>query len=98
VLLRGPRIALYVDGCFWHSCPRHRHLPRANREWWTRELASVVERDRDTDAQVRRAGWLPLRVWEHEPVAGVAARVVRLAALRGLDGTALSDVGLFAQG
>jgi DNA mismatch endonuclease (patch repair protein) len=97
VLLRGPRIALYVDGCFWHSCPRHLHLPKTNREWWKRKLASVVERDRDTDAKVRRAGWLPLRVWEHEPVAGVAARVVRLAALRGLDGTALSDVGLFTQ-
>jgi DNA mismatch endonuclease (patch repair protein) len=97
VLLRGPRIALYVDGCFWHSCPLHLHVPKANREWWTRELDSVVERDRDTDVQVRRVGRLPLRVWEHEPVAGVAARVVRLAALRGLDGTALSDVGLFAQ-
>ena len=98
VLLRGSRIALYVDGCFWHSCPRHLHVPKANREWWTRKLASVVERDRDTDARVRRAGRLPLRVWEHEPVAGVVARTVHLTALRGLDGTAVADVGLFDQG
>lgn len=82
VLLRGARIALYVDGCFWHSCPVHLHLPKANREWWTRKLASVVDRDRDTDVRVRSAGWLPLRVWEHEPVDDVVARVRDAVAAR----------------
>lgn len=82
VLLRGARIALFVDGCFWHSCPRHQHLPRANREWWTRKMASIVRRDRDTDRQVRAAGWMPVRVWEHEPAALVAGRVRALVLLR----------------
>ena len=82
VLLRGARIALYIDGCFWHSCPVHLHLPKANREWWTRKLASVVDRDRDTDVRVRSAGWLPLRVWEHEPVDDVVARVRDAVAAR----------------
>lgn len=59
-------------------------MPRANREWWTRKLASIVERDRDTDARVRAAGWWPLRVWEHEPVPAVVARVV-LVVRRRLD-------------
>ncbi|HZG96640.1 MAG TPA: very short patch repair endonuclease [Nocardioidaceae bacterium] len=57
VLLRGARIALYVDGCFWHSCPEHQHLPRANREWWQRKLDSIVERDIHTDAAVHAVGW-----------------------------------------
>lgn len=82
VLLRGARIALFVDGCFWHSCPEHLHVPKANREWWTRKLASIVLRDRDTDARVRGAGWLPLRVWEHEPPGPAADRIVRVAAAR----------------
>lgn len=86
VLLRGARVALLVDGCFWHSCPEHRHLPRANREWWRAKLASVVARDRDTDLGLRAAGWLPVRVWEHEPVEEVATRVVALLRGREVDG------------
>ncbi|WNV83746.1 very short patch repair endonuclease [Umezawaea sp. Da 62-37] len=66
VLLRGPRIALFVDGCFWHSCPEHAHLPKANRSWWRLKLRGVVLRDRDTDVQLAAAGWLVVRVWEHE--------------------------------
>ncbi|GAA2026471.1 very short patch repair endonuclease [Pseudokineococcus marinus] len=80
VLLRGAGIAVLVDGCFWHSCPQHLHLPRANREWWRAKLASVVARDRDTDAGLAGAGWTVVRVWEHEPPALAAARV--LAAVR----------------
>jgi DNA mismatch endonuclease (patch repair protein) len=82
VLLRGARIALFVDGCFWHSCPEHLHVPKAHREWWTRKLASIVLRDRDTDARVSGAGWLPLRIWEHEPPGSAADRIVRVAAAR----------------
>jgi DNA mismatch endonuclease, patch repair protein len=82
VLLRGARIALYVDGCFWHSCPEHLHLPKANREWWRRKLASIVARDRDTDEQVEAAGWAVLRVWEHESVPAVVERVRREVAER----------------
>ncbi|QJY51014.1 very short patch repair endonuclease [Pseudonocardia broussonetiae] len=82
VLLRGARTAVYVDGCFWHSCPDHLHLPRANREWWIRKLESIVARDRDTDASVRAAGWWPVRVWEHEDPVAAAARVARIAQAR----------------
>jgi DNA mismatch endonuclease, patch repair protein len=62
VLLRGARIALFVDGCFWHSCPEHGQLPKANREWWRVKLNGVVVRDRDTDAQLTSAGWVVVRV------------------------------------
>ncbi len=74
VVLRGARIAVYVDGCSWHSCPQHLHVPKANRAWWEVKLASVVERDRRNDAELVSAGWLPVRVWEHEdPAAAVDA-------------------------
>jgi DNA mismatch endonuclease (patch repair protein) len=66
------RVAVYVDGCFWHACPQHATVPKANRAWWTEKLAANVRRDRDTDDRLERAGWAVVRVWSHED-AGVAA-------------------------
>ena len=82
VLLRGARIALFVDGCFWHSCPTHGQLPKANREWWRVKLHGVVVRDLDTNAQLTAAGWLVVRVWEHDDPEEVADRLVALTASR----------------
>ncbi|ANZ42407.1 very short patch repair endonuclease [Lentzea guizhouensis] len=83
VLLRGARTALFVDGCFWHSCPEHGQVPKANREWWQVKLHGVVVRDRDTDVQLAGAGWLVVWMWEHEDPGEVADRVVALVATRG---------------
>lgn len=69
------RVAVYVDGCYWHSCPDHATVPKANREWWVEKLEANVTRDRDTDARLQRAGWEVLRVWEHEAIAGAADRI-----------------------
>lgn len=82
VLLRGARIAVFVDGCFWHSCPEHLHLPKKNRQWWRRKLEGVVRRDRDTDAELAGAGWFVVRVWEHEDPELAAERIARLVAHR----------------
>lgn len=82
VVLRGRRVAVYVDGCFWHSCPDHLHLPRANRAWWEVKLASVVERDRRNDVELLAAGWCPVRVWEHEDPASAVDRIEAALALR----------------
>ena len=71
----GPRVAVFVDGCFWHRCPEHGTTPRANRDWWVHKLDGNVQRDRDTDARLRAAGWLVVRVWEHETTADAVARV-----------------------
>lgn len=69
------RVAVYVDGCFWHRCPLHATAPKNNAEWWDAKLAGNVARDRDTDACLADAGWRVLRFWEHEdPLA--AADVV----------------------
>ncbi|WP_373408394.1 DNA mismatch endonuclease Vsr [Rathayibacter toxicus] len=67
-LVFGPaRLAVFVDGCFWHSCPEHGSAPKANRVWWAEKLRANVERDRDTNARLIAAGWTVLRIWEHMP-------------------------------
>jgi DNA mismatch endonuclease (patch repair protein) len=72
----GPaRVAVYVDGCFWHSCPEHGTKPKANAEWWERKLARNRERDAETDRVLREHGWDVVRVWEHEDPEEAAARV-----------------------
>ncbi|ORI24360.1 very short patch repair endonuclease [Rhodococcus sp. 1168] len=71
------RVAVYVDGCFWHSCPVHATSPRNNAQWWTDKLAANVARDRDTDARLDAAGWTVVRVWEHEAAQDGADKVTR---------------------
>jgi DNA mismatch endonuclease, patch repair protein len=84
ILFPGSRVAVYVDGCFWHSCPTHGVLPKGNREWWRAKLAATVKRDRTTDATLRGLGWEVVRVWEHEDPAAAADRIE--AVVRGGDG------------
>jgi DNA mismatch endonuclease (patch repair protein) len=73
----GPaRVAVYVDGCFWHSCPQHATRPKANAEWWDRKLARNRERDRETDQALAEQGWTVVRIWEHEDPVAAADRVV----------------------
>ena len=61
-----PRVALFVDGCFWHGCPKHATCPKNNREFWRRKLAANRARDARVTRTLRRAGWRVVRVWEHE--------------------------------
>lgn len=84
------RVAVFVDGCFWHSCPIHRTLPKANRDWWASKLAANVVRDRITDAQLETAGWTVLRFWEHQDPETVADTVE--AVVRSVDGEAFGNV------
>jgi DNA mismatch endonuclease (patch repair protein) len=60
------RLALFIDGCFWHGCTLHRTIPKSNNEWWTLKLVGNQARDRDTDERLGRLGWRVLRFWEHE--------------------------------
>jgi DNA mismatch endonuclease (patch repair protein) len=69
------RIAVFVDGCFWHACPEHGTLPRNNREWWQAKLDRNVTRDRAKDAALTSLGWTVLHVWEHEAAEAAADRV-----------------------
>ncbi|MFC9550805.1 very short patch repair endonuclease [Rhodococcus sp. NPDC056960] len=69
------KVAVYVDGCFWHSCPQHATFPKNNAEWWAEKLAGNVTRDRDTDTRLADAGWTVVRIWEHENPVAAADRV-----------------------
>jgi DNA mismatch endonuclease (patch repair protein) len=73
------QIAVFVDGCFWHSCPEHGTRPTANGDWWGRKLALNVERDRRNDGELGAAGWTVIRVWEHEPPSDGADRICAAA-------------------
>jgi DNA mismatch endonuclease (patch repair protein) len=79
----GPaKVAVYVDGCFWHSCPIHATAPRANAELWSEKLKRNRERDRHTDALLSAHGWHSLRVWEHEDMSDAAERIAAIVAAR----------------
>jgi DNA mismatch endonuclease (patch repair protein) len=69
------KVAVFVDGCFWHSCPEHATYPAANKDWWAEKLAGNVARDVATTRHLEELGWQVIRVWEHEPMAEVALRV-----------------------
>ncbi len=75
VVFTRARLAVFLDGCFWHRCPEHGNVPRANGAYWGPKLDRNVARDRAVDDALAAAGWRVLRVWEHEDVADVAAAV-----------------------
>ncbi|MFC9581842.1 very short patch repair endonuclease [Streptomyces yangpuensis] len=72
------RIAVFLDGCFWHGCPEHATHPKANAEWWRAKLEKNMSRDRETTAHLESAGWTVLRFWEHE-LPETVARAVALS-------------------
>lgn len=76
------KVAVLVDGCFWHSCPDHQSVPRANRDWWIAKLDANRKRDRDTDRRLTHEGWKVVRVWEHENASTAAARIARIVRRR----------------
>lgn len=71
----GTRVAVFLDGCFWHGCPQHHTVAKTNAEFWAEKVRANRERDADTDARLTAQGWTVVRVWEHEPVGEGAQRV-----------------------
>jgi DNA mismatch endonuclease (patch repair protein) len=66
VVFTRAKVAVFVDGCFWHSCPQHGTTPRSNRDYWEPKLARNAYRDRANSEALRRSGWRVVRIWEHE--------------------------------
>jgi DNA mismatch endonuclease (patch repair protein) len=60
------KLCIFVDGCFWHGCPRHFRVPASNTAWWAEKIAANRDRDRRNDALLKREGWHVVRLWEHE--------------------------------
>lgn len=83
VVFRGAAVAVFVDGCFWHRCGEHGGSPRVNSPYWTAKLDRNVERDRAVDVALEDAGWLVIRVWEHEDPESAAARIAEAVRVRG---------------
>lgn len=78
------RIAVFIDGCFWHGCPTHGTSPRINAEYWIPKLRRNKERDLDTTALLNAEGWTVLRFWEHEDPLEIAAAITQKWRDRGL--------------
>lgn len=67
IVFARQRLAVFIDGCFWHGCPEHATTPATNTDYWQPKLARNIERDRETDAMAQAEGWKVLRIWEHVP-------------------------------
>ena len=82
------KVAVFVDGCFWHACPEHGSRPAVNQGYWNPKLVRNVERDRAADAALELAGWQVVRLWEHVPLDAALAAVITA-----LDGSPRDDRG-----
>ena len=74
-ILKKYRIAILVNGCFWHVCPRHCSWPKTNADWWRAKLLANVKRDRKIDRILRQNGWSVVHIWEHEKLDHAMTRV-----------------------
>lgn len=85
IVFTRQRLAVFIDGCYWHACPEHGGQPTVNADYWAPKLQRNRERDDDTNSRLRAEGWTVLRFWEHDDVSAVAAQVrkaVRLGPAR----------------
>ena len=71
------RVAVFIDGCFWHACPEHGHEVQTNAAYWNPKIRANRARDIDTDSRLRAAGWLVLRYWAHQPTEEIAEAILR---------------------
>ena len=84
IVFTRAKVAVFIDGCFWHGCPEHYQRPLANRPYWDEKVRQNRARDAETTKKLAQAGWMVLRFWEHEPVEAVVERIQEqvLAALQ----------------
>lgn len=75
IVLTRAKVAVFIDGCFWHACPIHGSQPTNNADWWDAKLKRNRERDSEKDSSLRELGWLPLHYWEHDDPEEVAAEI-----------------------
>jgi DNA mismatch endonuclease (patch repair protein) len=80
IVFTRSRIAVFVDGCFWHGCPEHGNTPKANTGYWGPKLARNKQRDKRVSNELRADGWSVIRIWEHEPLRRAVYRVLQAKA------------------
>lgn len=74
------RLAIFVDGCFWHGCPKHGTWPKRNSQFWRLKIEANIQRDRSTDTILLKSGWQVVRVWEHDNLEKAVSRIIQLIA------------------
>ncbi|GFH36334.1 DNA mismatch endonuclease Vsr [Streptomyces pacificus] len=82
MVFRPVKVAVFIDGCFWHGCPEHFVMPKTNRPYWEDKIGRNTKRDRDTDNRLAEAGWLVLRFWEHLEPQACARTVIEAVTAR----------------
>jgi DNA mismatch endonuclease (patch repair protein) len=80
LVFRRSRVAVFIDGCFWHGCPAHHASPKTNPEYWAQKIEGNRARDMNTTELLMAAGWMVLRFWSHEEPLEVAARIAKVVA------------------
>ena len=88
VLFPRRKIAVFVDGCYWHGCPEHRTFSKTNEQFWLKKIEGNIERDARVSSTLTDRGWTLVRAWEHEPTSQIADRIVRLVRATPGGGTA----------
>lgn len=78
IVFRPTKVAVFIDGCYWHGCPEHYVPPKTNEGYWSDKVAGNMARDRDTNRLLTEAGWTVLRFWEHESPDECASAVLRI--------------------
>src|SRR5689334_2879177 len=76
IVFPGPHVCVFIDGCFWHGCREHRRPPRGNAYYWGPKIELNMARDRRNDAELGKAGWTVVRIWEHESIESAVTRVL----------------------
>ena len=94
IVFTRAKVAVFVDGCFWHRCPEHGTEPKANAAWWKIKLDRNADRDRETDQALTAAGWTVVRVWEHEDPSEAACRVIAAVNVAGCTAGQVAPGGL----
>jgi DNA mismatch endonuclease (patch repair protein) len=82
IVFASARVAVFVDGCFWHGCAEHCVAPKANAAWWREKIAANRQRDVETSTALKHLGWIVIRVWEHESSL-IAAEQIHAAVTEG---------------
>ena len=82
IVFSGAKVAVFVDGCFWHGFPEHASWPKNNADFWREKIETNRSRDADTDQRLHALGWATVRVWEHENASQAAIRIAELVDAR----------------
>ena len=78
IVFRSAKVAVFVDGCFWHGCSKHGTQAKANAEFWRNKIERNKERDEETNRLLKKAGWKVVRVWEHQNMKNAALKIKKI--------------------